>query len=137
MWGDEDNFLPPPRNVLASEFAGHVLIEFETVEGATSYLILRQVPVTYGLKDSEPTELEEPELVLIAWGSAAATPGADIMFVVVATLADDRDVFGVQALRERDGTQLRSPIVFAKWPDSPTAVVQKSWGQIKVSVQRS
>ena len=132
VWGDDDNSIPPPRNVLIEDFDdGYALISFEAVEGATSYLILRQITVTYGLKDSEPTKLEEPELALV--GEAHAIPGADILFVVIA-FDGDRNVFGVQALGERDGTQLVSPIVFATWPDSPTAVVQKSWGQIKVSV---
>ena len=64
-WGEEVDSISPPRDVVVSQFdADRVLIEWEAVDGATSYLIHRQVTLTHKSEGSETVKPEEPELVL-------------------------------------------------------------------------
>ena len=131
--GEEVNSILPPRDVVVSLYdADHVFIEWEAVEGATSYLIHRQILVTDRSEGSETAKLEEPELVLVPWGSVDAIPTTEQVRVITSTLDGARSTWAVQTIVERDGVQLRSPIVFAEWVDSITLVGQQTWGQVQV-----
>ena len=104
--------LDGPDSTVAEDFmgasgngdqGGFVLLTFDASSDHASldeYLIEREITVTYGAGATTAlVSLDEPTKVWTAWGSAAPTPGAAVMYVVVATLDGDVSRFAVSSVR--------------------------------------
>ncbi len=104
--------LDGPDSTVAGDFmgasgdgdqGGFVLLTFDASSDHASldeYLIEREITVTYGAGAATAlVSLDEPTKVWTAWGSAAPTPGAAVMYVVVATLDGDDSRFAVSSVR--------------------------------------
>ena len=105
--------LDGPDSTVAEDFmgasgngdqGGFVLLSFDasTDHGSLDeYLIEREITVTYGIgaTSGKLEALAEATKAWVAWGSAAPTPGANVMYVVVATLDGDSSRFAVSAVR--------------------------------------
>lgn len=135
-----DDAIPAPVILSVEPFDGpespdrqaFVIITFEPVASATSYLVWREVELNYTLDESgELVPLDVPEPTFIPWGRVDAIPGERLLRAVVAVLDGDRGRWGLSTEVVRDGKTYRSPI--SPFPDSPvpTAVLQAGWGHIK------
>lgn len=137
-WIVDESIAAPHDVQIAREEGSLVRLEWGAVEGATSYRIFRQRWISYRLSTPEDdtedaiVRLEVPEAVWVPLSKSDAIPGAEKVIVVVHTLDNVVSTFGVRTVVEKDGTVFLSPITLADWVVTPpTAVAQRSWGQIK------
>ena len=81
-----------------SDNQAFVLITFEAVASASSYVIWREIEVNFEPDESgELIPLEVPRLAFIPWGSVDTIPGVSPMRVVVAVLDGHRGRWGVSS----------------------------------------
>ena len=105
--------LDAPDSLIAGDYmgangdgdqGGFVLLTFDASDDHATldeYLIERKIEVAYalGATSGELEALTEAVDAWVAWGSVAPTPGADIMYVIVATLDGDESAYAVSSVR--------------------------------------
>jgi len=110
-----------------------LMITFESVAGASSYRIWREVENHYVRDPSgDLIRLAEPESVLVPWASVDAFGHGDIMRVGLFGAAELGGRWGISTEAVRDGQRFRSRVVqFSLHEPQPTAVEAMGWAALK------